>query len=45
MVPGRRDLRIERLNPPPTTVGPSRVHAPSYRLGIGDPIPLPTDLR
>ena len=29
-------------SPPSTNLGPSRVHAPSYRLGIGDPIPLPT---
>ena len=30
------------LYPHSTTLGPSRVHAPSYGLGIGDPIPLPT---
>ena len=29
-------------SPPSTNLGPSRVHTPSYRLGIGDPIPLPT---
>ena len=28
--------------PHSTTLGPSRVHAPSCWLGIGDPIPLPT---
>ena len=30
-------------SPPSTNLGPSRVHAPSYWLGIGDPIPLPTN--
>ena len=37
-----RDQRTPCQSPPPKTLGPSRVHAPSLRLGIGDPIPLPT---
>ena len=36
-----RGQRVRALYPHSTTLGPSRVHAPSYRLGIGDPIPLP----
>ena len=28
-------------NPPPKTLGSSRTHAPSWALGVGDPIPLP----
>ena len=32
-------------SPPSTNLGPSRVHAPSYWLGIGDPIPLPTNVK
>ena len=43
MVPGRRGQRAQcAVNPLSTTLGPSRVHAPSSWLGIGDPIPLPT---
>ena len=41
MVPGRRGQRVPLLNPLSTTLGPPRVHAPSWSLGIGDPIPLP----
>ena len=37
-----RGQRVDTFYPHSTTLGPSRVHAPSYRLGIGDPIPLPT---
>ena len=47
MVPGRWILR-QILSAPqssPPTLGPSQVHAPSCRLGIGDPIPLPIDIR
>ena len=36
-----RGQRVRALYPHSTTLGPSRVHAPSYWLGIGDPIPLP----
>ena len=34
-----RGQRVRALYPHSTTLGPSRVHAPSYRLGIGGPHP------
>ena len=42
MVPGREVNGYHPLYPHSTTLGPSRVHAPSLGLGIGDPIPLPS---